>query len=1107
MSTYKSKYNYDERDRTNIHKYSDHKINHLHEDCDLTQKIKNIEIEGLKLRSQVENILHETNEDSTTRTCESMNDCDSINSDKNVICDPHFAKEDYTRINQKSFESRSSKDHNAKDNAKGLQKELEECRLKLDYMHQKLKQDSYTFQMEKEEMIAFIDNLKRSNFDLKSTNECQLQEQKSRERNLESVIECLRSNLNQLLNVNKKQEDVLAESNKRLIELESVPTTLKAFDNLRDLLIDMEYHRGTKFIDDPDLETGSPDNLVDVVEKCFKEFNLDLDDRNRKIRQMEDDMVKLKRNLMHDKEKSMLDLKNQLAFLEEQNSYLKHHVNEVTDNADRDVNKFREENMMLKSKLDNEMAGATAVIDGLENNLQQISNKLKRDTETWNLEKKSLEQLFDENEKQTATIRVERDQALNQKSSLLAKLDASQNKLSETETQLLQLQSERYSQEKQLETLNKRNKSIENSLSYTRVYLENITKSIRLSSYKGDAIESSVNETNSNNMLIDLDISDDEEIPWKPRKYEIEEILGQIKIMNKAKSEALEKFDQMKKEFEILEKEFDNNKLEKKRLEQLMKAQQLEIDSSKNENSHINSLMANRNGEIERLTAERDYYFQTLNEKTEDLSNLKAEKHRLNVMLKTKIDFINVSFTELEERCRQLELQNKSSSHTIQNNESHIIETSRGKNQILREERNRLSIQLNEMQNARDELLSTHKDQAICIEHIRSENIHLQSELKNLYRDYDQLLMENKQLLIKLKDSELEITSLCQNLSGTKTKKHLSLEKRVADLTAELSSYKNELKISQDRIKKMEKTGSKSSPIQLPAVLNELTKNMPDVDQLKLTKKRLNELEKQMNNMKTGRENIKEENVKLTDLLRKVTLQNDRMSEEIENYVEENKNLRNKVHKKLSEDDRKIKSNEYQSKTKFSPKLSNKRTDSQLTNGRQCHIDDSIHQLKEDLQESIREAKKLLMSKPLQISNENNFQKFKSLSESIGSTDSNERNTNINMKNSPIGFNNDRHINSNNNCNNDSDNVVSSALNTKRSESASLTEVDRHLHIPRIKQHDAHVQMEKRCYSPVEMLLSSDFKNDHSNCYEKRSNLKSYDAEERFKHVTIENIY
>ena len=50
-----------------------------------------------------------------------------------------FSREDGNKHNHKSHEPKLSRDHRSGDNAKELHKELEECRGKVDFMHQKLK--------------------------------------------------------------------------------------------------------------------------------------------------------------------------------------------------------------------------------------------------------------------------------------------------------------------------------------------------------------------------------------------------------------------------------------------------------------------------------------------------------------------------------------------------------------------------------------------------------------------------------------------------------------------------------------------------------------------------------------------------------------------------------------------------------------------------------------------------------------------------------------------------------------------------------------------------------------------------------------------------------
>ncbi|CAG2203630.1 unnamed protein product [Mytilus edulis] len=352
-------------------------------------------------------------------------------------------------------------------------------------------------------------------------------------------------------------------------------------------------------------------------------------------------------------------------------------------------------------------------------------------------------------------------------------------------------------------------------------------------------------------------------------RQERERHFDQISNLTSQLSSITEKCNRLSLELELNRSENNNLKKEYHETSDKYESLKIQFDSIQAEKCHVTNMLDDKKSDIERVIQEKDYYMNLLEQRNEELAQVKSQKERLNI--------------QIDEKERNVEILQKQS-----NNFTNMIESTSKTTESLRDEKENLLVMvqertkaLEELKLSRDTMSKKMKIREKRIKELEEDKQHNMEELQIRREETNIVQHEKDNLYRELKESRFEVATVTEEKDKIKD----IYEKQKADREREISRMQSRIKAAEQEVKLAQKTMRTRDSADHQAVKvadkmqKEVTLKRSEIDSLK-TKVRW--LEDKLDSLTRDRHSLENDKDRLKSTLNKTLTHNQQLSGDLE---------------------------------------------------------------------------------------------------------------------------------------------------------------------------------------------------------------------------------
>ncbi|XP_052078618.1 coiled-coil domain-containing protein 158-like isoform X4 [Mytilus californianus] len=365
-------------------------------------------------------------------------------------------------------------------------------------------------------------------------------------------------------------------------------------------------------------------------------------------------------------------------------------------------------------------------------------------------------------------------------------------------------------------------------------------------------------------------------------RQERERHFDQISNLTSQLSSITEKCNRMSLELELNRSENNNLKKEYHETSDKYESLKIQYDSIQAEKCHVTNMLDDKKSDIERVIQEKDYYMNLLEQRNEELAQVKSQKERLNI--------------QIDEKERNVEILQKQS-----NNFTNMIESTSKTTDALRDEKENLLVMvqertkaLEEIKLSRDTMSKKMKIREKRIKELEEDKQHNMEELQIRREETNIVQHEKDNLYRELKESRFEVATVTEEKDKIKD----IYEKQKADREREISRMQARIKAAEQEVKLAQKTMRTRDSADHQAVKvadkmqKEVTLKRSEIDSLK-TKVRW--LEDKLDSLTRDRHSLENDKDRLKSTLNKTLTHNQQLSGDLETSQEKVMEMKQQV--------------------------------------------------------------------------------------------------------------------------------------------------------------------------------------------------------------------
>ncbi|XP_052078619.1 coiled-coil domain-containing protein 158-like isoform X5 [Mytilus californianus] len=772
-----------------------------------------------------------------------------------------------------------------------LEKALKDSQEQVTDLRKRLQENSETFEQHKRQFRSTIEDLKAKLQQTVSNRDSVLELRQRESTNQESMIHKLQSSVHQLQEKCKAQEEtsssfcVYTSSSQEDWCQALLDTNRKNEDNSRDKYLSETAINQIRIL------------LGDVERKRGRNY-FDSDPVSKQVPGM---LVHTLERCLQELTSEAEDRKQRVDDLESEVKSLKQTVSSDKESLIKEQQEKEQEALGMYRKI---TSMTTEHEKELKTALERASNSRKQTTQLQSqlamLEGQYEQQikLKDETITELETkVKLHKEEYNENRIKWTEKKDSFDETLNSVQRDLLKTRSERDEAVRKLATLESKCEELQKNV--TRANTDYESEKKRNSELQQKETELRVRQTDLENKLEDKQKDVDrldkmlelvkqecnsqvnQKINFAERQ-ERERHFDQISNLTSQLSSITEKCNRMSLELELNRSENNNLKKEYHETSDKYESLKIQYDSIQAEKCHVTNMLDDKKSDIERVIQEKDYYMNLLEQRNEELAQVKSQKERLNI--------------QIDEKERNVEILQKQS-----NNFTNMIESTSKTTDALRDEKENLLVMvqertkaLEEIKLSRDTMSKKMKIREKRIKELEEDKQHNMEELQIRREETNIVQHEKDNLYRELKESRFEVATVTEEKDKIKD----IYEKQKADREREISRMQARIKAAEQEVKLAQKTMRTRDSADHQAVKvadkmqKEVTLKRSEIDSLK-TKVRW--LEDKLDSLTRDRHSLENDKDRLKSTLNKTLTHNQQLSGDLETSQEKVMEMKQQV--------------------------------------------------------------------------------------------------------------------------------------------------------------------------------------------------------------------
>ncbi|XP_041357763.1 coiled-coil domain-containing protein 158-like [Gigantopelta aegis] len=690
----------------------------------------------------------------------------------------------------------------------------------------------------------------------------------------ETLISKLQSTVQELHEKYQTIDRALIEATKKLdVCSESKCTMETTLGEIQTILSEKEKKHGKAYFDCDPICQQKCSILPLTLKRCLELMEGDLEAKKIKLSAMEEELSVLKLSTS-EKERLLTQVHQETLKRESEDatkrvSQLSSDLEQQLDAANERAKNARAQASALQSQmnmLESQHAQQTKLkedtISEMETKISQLKADYNQDRAQWQQTRETLEADLDETRRELTSIRSERDQFSHKSVSMETSNEHLQSSVSHLQMEL-ERERERNTQHREREeTLHTKLMAAELELSHKQQDVDRLEKMLEV-----------VKQECSNQI---------KEMVGTAEKLERDRYTEQLNSLQSQLTSMTEKFHKVTAELDLIRSESEKLKQQLQAVTQELDSAKSQLQSAVTEKQQLSQTVTDLKRDVDRLGKERDYYFGQVDEKNEVLSQVASHKERLNA--------------QLEEKTLNL-LTLKQQSENI----SQLVEVNSRTNENIREEKERIlalltekTVALKEMEVLHDNLSKKLKIREKRIAEAEEERQRLVADLGMRNEQVNVLLQEKEKLYEELKESRLEVAGVTASRSSMKEeifKQKNYYETEITRLQAKLKSAENDLILAQKTIRSKHCLDNKAVRY-ADKMQKEITNKRSEVDSLQ---SKLRKLDDKVDMLLKEKSMIQKDKDQLKKALMKSINNCEQLSEELQTCLSKNNKLQENV--------------------------------------------------------------------------------------------------------------------------------------------------------------------------------------------------------------------
>ncbi|XP_076071056.1 uncharacterized protein LOC143042560 [Mytilus galloprovincialis] len=752
-----------------------------------------------------------------------------------------------------------------------LEKALKDSQEQVTDLRKRLQENSETFEQHKRQFRSTIEDLKAKLQQTVSNRDSVLELRQRESTNQESMIHKLQSSVHQLQEKCKAQEEALLDTNRKN-EDNSRDKYLSetAINQIRILLGDVERKRGRNYFDSDPVSKQVPGMLVHTLERCLQELTSEAEDRKQKVDDLESEVKSLKQTVSQDKESLIKEQQEKeqeaLGMYRKITSMTTEHEKELktalerASNSRKQTTQLQSQLAMLEGQYEQQIKLKDETITELESKVKLLKEEYNENRIKWTEKKDSVDETLNSVQRDLLKTRSERDEAVRKQATLESKCEELQKNVTRANTDY-ESEKKRNSELQQKETeLRVRQTDLENKLDDKQKDVDRLDKMLELVKQECNTQVNQKQHTCIDYVNTVINFAE---------RQERERHFDQISNLTSQLSSITEKCNRLSLELELNRSENNNLKKEYHETSDKYESLKIQFDSIQAEKCHVTNMLDDKKSDIERVIQEKDYYMNLLEQRNEELAQVKSQKERLNI--------------QIDEKERNVEILQKQS-----NNFTNMIESTSKTTESLRDEKENLLVMvqertkaLEELKLSRDTMSKKMKIREKRIKELEEDKQHNMEELQIRREETNIVQHEKDNLYRELKESRFEVATVTEEKDKIKD----IYEKQKADREREISRMQSRIKAAEQEVKLAQKTMRTRDSADHQAVKvadkmqKEVTLKRSEIDSLK-TKVRW--LEDKLDSLTRDRHSLENDKDRLKSTLNKTLTHNQQLSGDLE---------------------------------------------------------------------------------------------------------------------------------------------------------------------------------------------------------------------------------
>ena len=664
-------------------------------------------------------------------------------------------------------------------------------------------------------------------------------EMKKREAvNQDVVISRLQSSCEQLEKTNCVQEKTLFDVNNKLEKLQTEHFSMEsAFNQIKSMLGDRERLRNKVYYEGEPPAKQSPSMVVHTLEKCFQDFDREIEKFNEQLKELESTSERLKTQ-MSVKQKQILE-----------------------DQQER--TKYESKYSLQKER-----------IQDLEGTLKQYKEDHEEDKERWKQKQEALQQSIDQ-------VQTDLNIALSERNEAIQKEAAVDSRFSDMEDTIKRLLMDLDIEKEQNKKISNQDVDVQRREDALRSRLQDREREI-------ERLQSNITSTKQEcQILLHQKVSELEKVEQKKHTDHTVALTEQLATMT-------DKYHKVQLDFELTKQELKNTMEKHAAILQAQEEYKRQLDISIEKKNQLATLLEERCVDIERLSRERDYYFKVLEDRKTEVVELETQLERTTIKLEEREKNFAVLQQQNDNIANMVEISSKSSGDIkaenkllhldIANKVSEIKEIKQAKENIIKKLKIRES-RLNDVEAELEKLQSHVKEKEMELDEMQKQKETLFKELRESRYEVSTLTDNKDKLKVSLDEKETELGKVISKMNAKlKVAEHdLKLARKVLRTheTVDGNAMKVAGKIQKEVTQKRSQIDFLQSQVSwleecLETAIREKKElekvNINITSKLNATNSKTSELNREISNQQAEQRHLKDKNTKLQAALEKAAV-------------------------------------------------------------------------------------------------------------------------------------------------------------------------------------------------------------------------------------------